>query len=105
MKTPAVTCATAVTQIGRPWASLTAQLPGFGGAAVDCDDRASMKTPALLCNIAGAGSVAAFNRAAALNGAAFALKTGISAQASTDLRGKGDASFKVAPLIRPLAPA
>jgi transposase len=58
---------------------------------------ASVNTPALLFNNAGAGIEASFNKAAAGNIAAFASKTGFSARALIGLLGNDDFAFKVGP--------
>lgn len=97
VNTPTVTFANAVTQVGMPQATLTAQLLGLGGATADSYNRFSMNTPAVLLNNAGAGIEATVNKAAAGNDAAFAFKTGFSARALIGLLGNDDFSFKVSP--------
>lgn len=97
VNTPTVTFANAVTQVGMPQATLTAQLLGLGGATADSYNRLSMNTPAVLLNNAGAGIEATVNKAAAANDAALAFKTGFSARALIGLLGNDDFSFKVSP--------
>ncbi len=97
VNTPTVTFANAVTQVGMPQASLTAQLLGLGGATADATNRLSVNTPAVLLNNAGAGIEATVNKNAAANDAAFAFKTGFSARALFGLLGNDDFSIKVSP--------
>ena len=97
INTPTVTFANAVTEVGMPQANLTVQLLGLGGAAADSINRLSVNTPAVLLNNAGAGIEATVNKAAPVNDAAFAFKTGFSARALIGLLGSDDFSFKVSP--------
>ena len=94
INTPTVTFANAVTEVGMPQASLTAQLLGLGGATADSFNRLSINTPAVLLNNAGAGIEATVNKNAACNDAALAFKTGFSARAMIGLLGSDDFSLK-----------
>lgn len=81
-----VTFANAVMQIGMPQAHLAARMLGLGRATAERYNRLSFNAPAML-----------FNKNAAGNDAAFALKTGFSARALIRLLGNDDFGVKVSP--------
>ena len=95
VNSPTVTFANSVTVVGMPQASLTALYAGVGGATADATNRLSVNTPAVLLNNAGASIEATVNKAAAVNDAAIAFKSGFSTRALLGLLANDDFSFKV----------
>jgi hypothetical protein len=94
---PDVQFAASVATINAPAANLSAARVGIGGAAADATNRLSVNSPATLLNHAGAGHEATVNKAAPVNDASFAFKTGFSARALFGLLGSDDVTLKVSP--------
>jgi hypothetical protein len=76
---------------------LTAQMLGIARPTADSCNHLLFNAPGILFNNAGAWIEASFNKNTSGNDAAFAVKTGFSAQPLIWLQGSDDFSFKISP--------